>query len=166
MAAPTVTSATPATGAYSGGTPVLMVGAGFTGATVVAFGASTTTGFTVYSDTLLIVAAPAHAAGAVAVSVTTAGGTGSGGTFTYTGAPALFTVAQARAFDKGQLANGATFPDAVIAAEEAAIRAKFERIIGIALSPTVGTEYHDADGRRLQPATARQRVPDDRERMR
>lgn len=58
----------------------------------------------------------------------------------------IFTVAEARAFDKGQLGNAVTYPDAAITAKEIAIRAKFERIIGVALVTTASTEYYDGDG--------------------
>ena len=59
---------------------------------------------------------------------------------------AIFSIAEARAFDKGQLSNVTSYPDATITAQEAAIRAKFERVIGVALSATETTEYHDGDG--------------------
>lgn len=58
----------------------------------------------------------------------------------------IFSVAEARAFDKVQLTSATTFPDAIITAKEAAIRAKFERIIGVSLVPTTHTEYLDGDG--------------------
>ena len=58
----------------------------------------------------------------------------------------LFDVATARAFDKAQLQNTAIFTDAAITAKEIAIRAKFERIIGVALSAKAYTEYYDGDG--------------------
>ena len=59
---------------------------------------------------------------------------------------AIFSIAEARAFDKGQLSNTTTYAEGTITAQEAAIRAKFERIIGVALSATATTEYHDGDG--------------------
>ena len=58
----------------------------------------------------------------------------------------LFDVATARAFDKGQLSNTAVYLDAAITAKEIAIRAKFERIIGVALSAKAYTECYDGDG--------------------
>lgn len=58
----------------------------------------------------------------------------------------LFSVAEARAYDKGQLSSPAMYADAVIAAKETAVRAKFEREIGVALQPTANTEYYDGDG--------------------
>ena len=59
---------------------------------------------------------------------------------------ALFTPAEARAYDKGHLENSGSYSDAAITAKEIAIRAKFERIIGVALSTTSSTEYYDGTG--------------------
>jgi hypothetical protein len=56
---------------------------------------------------------------------------------------ALFTVAEARAYDKKWLQDPTIYPDAVITAKEIAVRERFERIIGVALSATVSTEYYD-----------------------
>ncbi len=58
----------------------------------------------------------------------------------------LFSVAEARAFDKAQLTSVSLYSDATITAKEITIRAKFEREIGVALAPTASTEYHDGDG--------------------
>lgn len=58
----------------------------------------------------------------------------------------LFTPAEARAYDKDQLTSAALFPDATITAKEIAIRARFERIIGVCLYTTTHTEYYDGDG--------------------
>lgn len=58
----------------------------------------------------------------------------------------IFSVADARAYDKRFLENSAQYTDAAITAKEAAIRAKFERIIGVALVTTTSTEYYDGDG--------------------
>lgn len=58
----------------------------------------------------------------------------------------IFSVADARAYDKHFLDNTAQYTDAVIAAKEVAIRTKFERIIGVALITTSSTEYYDGDG--------------------
>ena len=59
---------------------------------------------------------------------------------------ALFDVQTARVFDKGQLVSATLYPDATIIAREVAIRAKFERIIGVSLSATEHTAYYDGDG--------------------
>jgi hypothetical protein len=72
---PMVNSLTPATGAAAGGTAVTLAGVGFTGAMEVDFGGTAATGITVVSDTEIICATPAHAAGVVAVSVKTPAGT-------------------------------------------------------------------------------------------
>ncbi len=63
-----------------------------------------------------------------------------------TAGTALFTVAEARAFDKAQLASVASYSDATIEATEADIRAEFAEIIGYYPVPTVTTEYVDGDG--------------------
>ena len=72
---PTVTSVSPSAGPTAGGTSVTITGTNFTGATVVKFGATNATAFTVNSATSITAAAPAGSAGTVDVTVTTAGGT-------------------------------------------------------------------------------------------
>ena len=61
-------------------------------------------------------------------------------------ATTIFTVQNARAFDKAQLTSATTYPDATITAKEIVIRTRLERIIGVALIPTTYTEYYDGDG--------------------
>ncbi len=147
MAAPTVTSVTPATDDYLGGAAVLITGTNFTGATVVLFGTTSTTDFTVVDSTHIACTAPAHDAGAVAVEVTNADGTSDNDVaFTYTGSAVLFSIAEARAFDKAQLNSATTYPNTMISAKEIAVRTKFERIIGVSLTSTTSTEYYDGDG--------------------
>ncbi len=147
MAAPTVTSVTPATDDHLGGAAVLISGTNLTGATRVLFGSTATTDFTVVSSTEIVVTAPAHEAGMVTVAVTTADGTSADAvTFTYTGTAALFSVSEARAFYRGELSSAVVYSDARISSKEADIRSKFERIIGAALTPTISTEYYDGDG--------------------
>jgi hypothetical protein len=58
----------------------------------------------------------------------------------------LFSTATARSYDKEQLKSTTTYPDATITAKHAAIKTRFERIIGVALSSTAYTEYYDGDG--------------------
>jgi YD repeat-containing protein len=73
--APAVTGLSLATGSTLGGAALAVTGAGFTGATRVAFG-SVSAGFTVLSDTAIQVnSVPAQAAGTVDVTVTGPGGT-------------------------------------------------------------------------------------------
>lgn len=145
MAAPTVASVTPSTGSYLGGTTVLVAGTGFTAATAVTIGGQSAD-FEVASDILLAATAPAGT-GASQVIVTNADGPSEEEVdFTYTGTPAMFSVTEARAFDKAQLANASTYTSATITAKEIAIRAHFERIIGVALVETACTEYYDGDG--------------------
>ena len=147
MAIPTVTSITPSTGTYSGGTTALIVGTGFTAATAVTIGGESAD-FAIASDTLLAVTIPAHDAGTAAVIVTNATGPSVNVVnVTYTGGPVLFTVADARAFDRLQLANPTLYPDAVITAAEARILEQFERICMVAFVPTTVTdEWYDGSG--------------------
>ncbi|MBU0630999.1 MAG: IPT/TIG domain-containing protein [Candidatus Margulisbacteria bacterium] len=145
MAAPTVTSVTPATGTYAGGTAVLVVGTNFTTATAVTIGGQSAD-FEVSSATLLAATTPAGT-GASQVIVTNPDGSSSDDVdFTYTGSPALFSVTEARAYDKAQLTSATTYPSATITAKEVDIRTRFERIIGVALTSTTSTEYYDGDG--------------------
>ena len=85
-AAPTVTSVAPASGSTAGTNTVTVQGTDFTGATVVNFGVTAATPFTVNSATKITATAPAHAAGLVDVTVTTPGGisaTSSSDQYTY-----------------------------------------------------------------------------------
>ena len=70
-----VTSVSPAFGPTSGGTGVAIRGSGFTGASAVAFGASSALNYFVSSDTLVMASSPSEAAGTVDVTVTTPSGT-------------------------------------------------------------------------------------------
>jgi hypothetical protein len=74
--APAPTSLTPSEGGVAGGTPVTVTGAGFTGATGVAFGGVAATDVSVVSDTELTAVAPQHEAGPVNVEVTNPAGSG------------------------------------------------------------------------------------------
>jgi hypothetical protein len=71
---PTVTGLNQSSGLSLGGDTLVILGSGFTGATQVAFG-TTTTFPTVLSDSAISVRVPAHAAGAVDLTVATPGGT-------------------------------------------------------------------------------------------
>jgi IPT/TIG domain len=71
---PIVASLSPAGGGTAGGTLVTIKGSRLTGATVVKFGATNATSFTVVDDTRVVAVAPAGAAGSVQVAVTTSGG--------------------------------------------------------------------------------------------
>jgi len=59
---------------------------------------------------------------------------------------ALFSTAEARAFDKGQLASASDYPDDVITAKEQEIREWFTRVCGVDFVQASHTEYHDGDG--------------------
>jgi hypothetical protein len=74
VAAPTVTGLSPAFGPAAGATFVTITGTGFTGATVVDFGANPGTNLTVISDTSITVDSP-PGTGIVDVTVTAPGGT-------------------------------------------------------------------------------------------
>ena len=145
MAAPTVTSVTPSTGSYLGGTTVLVVGTGFTTATGVTIGGDAAD-FEISGATLLAATTPAGIAGTAQVIVTNPDGSSTDVVnFTYSGS-GLFSVAEARTYDKAQLGNASTYTSATIIAKEAAIRARFEDIIGVYFSATSVTEYIDGDG--------------------
>lgn len=73
-----------------GGKPIVIIGSGFTDATVVDFGGSSAT-FVVDSDTKITAALPAHAAGSVSVTVTGPGGTSAAASFEYW-SPAQLTL--------------------------------------------------------------------------
>ncbi|MFB9571966.1 IPT/TIG domain-containing protein, partial [Streptomyces yanii] len=88
VAAPVLTAIFPVQGRASGGTTVILTGAGLTGATAVSFGSSAATSYTVNSATQITAVAPAGT-GPVSVSVTTPGGTSNSVVYTYVATPAL-----------------------------------------------------------------------------
>jgi hypothetical protein len=73
--APTITAVSPASGPMAGGTSVIVLGTGFTGATGVAVRALAVTSFTVVSPTEITAVAPAQGAGVDNIFVTTLAGT-------------------------------------------------------------------------------------------
>ncbi|MDA8081470.1 MAG: IPT/TIG domain-containing protein, partial [Actinomycetota bacterium] len=73
--APTVTAVSPNSGTTAGGTTVTITGTNFTGATVVAFGASTGVSFAIVSSTTISATSPVGSAGPVDITVTTPSGT-------------------------------------------------------------------------------------------
>ena len=88
-AAPTVTSVSPTGGPTVGGTPIVITGTNFTGATAVKFG-STVASAVVVSATQINVNSPAGSAGTVDITVTTPGATSA------TGAADQFTISRRR----------------------------------------------------------------------
>src|SRR5207245_7694514 len=87
--AASITSLGTTTGSTAGGTPVLIAGSGFTGASAVLFGTTSASSFTVNSDSSITAIAPPAAAGTVDVIVATASGTSatsSSDRFTYSAA--------------------------------------------------------------------------------
>ncbi|MFZ3005439.1 MAG: IPT/TIG domain-containing protein [Phenylobacterium sp.] len=96
VVAPAVSSLSPSTGATAGGTSVVLTGANLTGATVVKFGATNATSFTLDSATQITAVSPPGAAGSVNVTVTTPGGTSAGGAgnlYAYVAAPTVTAAA-------------------------------------------------------------------------
>jgi len=79
---PAIATLFPAFGPPAGRTFVTMLGANFTGTTMVTFGGVAATNIAVLNDATLTLTTPAHAAGAVDVVVTARGGTDTA-TFTY-----------------------------------------------------------------------------------
>ena len=87
---PAVTSVAPTSGPPAGGTPVVVTGIHFTGATGVSFGANPATSFSVVNDTTINATSPAGVVGAIDVTVAGPGGTSAvnaGDHFTYAVAP-------------------------------------------------------------------------------
>ncbi|PJJ71104.1 IPT/TIG domain-containing protein [Diaminobutyricimonas aerilata] len=93
--APAVASLSPDSGPVAGGTPVTIIGTGFTGVTEVAFGGVPGTGLQILSDTRLTVVTPAHVEGRFPVIVTgPAGSSGPAGfTFVAPEAPVVLDLA-------------------------------------------------------------------------
>ncbi len=93
VAAPVVTSVTPAGGPVAGGAGVTINGTGFSGATAVDFGTLAATGLTVNAaGTQITATCPAQAAGTVDVTVTAPGGVSTTSTadqFTYYALPTV-----------------------------------------------------------------------------
>jgi len=84
VAPPTISLLNPSSGPQSGGTSVIVIGAGLTGAQEVKFGAHAAQ-FSVDSDAqVTAISPPSGTTGPVAVAVTTPTGTASGPLFTYT----------------------------------------------------------------------------------
>jgi hypothetical protein len=59
---------------------------------------------------------------------------------------ALMSIAEMRAFDKGQLASAVDYPDPVLTAEAVAVKEWLELACGCNFEPTAHTEAHDGDG--------------------
>ena len=147
MAVPTVTAIAPVSGLPAGGAVVSITGTVLTGATGVSFGAVPATVFSSLSATQVVANAPAGT-GTVHVTVTTPGGTSVASAADYfTYSAGLFTIAEARAFDKQQLESLEDYSDAVISAKEAEIRAFLCQTCGVDFVPTVHSdEYQDGLG--------------------
>lgn len=93
--APVVTSVSPDDGPTGGGTSVTITGTGFTDATVVRFGSTAATSFTIHDDTSITAVSPARSAGPVNVKVESAGGTSTSSpssVFTYVATPVITSL--------------------------------------------------------------------------
>ncbi|MFC9234774.1 IPT/TIG domain-containing protein [Streptomyces decoyicus] len=88
LPAPVVTTLIPAQGPTSGGITFTLTGTNLAQATTVLVGAALA-GFTVVSDSNIVVDAPPGAAGTVNVTVTTPGGTSAPKTYTRVGSPGI-----------------------------------------------------------------------------
>ena len=92
---PTVSALSVSSGPDTGGTPLVITGSYFTGATAVNFGGTSTDDFTVLSDNAILVYTPADADGSTNVTVTTYAGTSSSyGSYTFNSvsAPAITSL--------------------------------------------------------------------------
>jgi hypothetical protein len=95
LAAPTITTISPAAGPTAGGVPITITGRGFTDATTVDFGNVPISNFKIDSDTQITVTIPAHGPDTVDVRVITAGGVSSissADQFTYAAGPMVIGV--------------------------------------------------------------------------
>jgi hypothetical protein len=147
VAVPAVTAISPVSGLSAGGSVVSITGTNMGTATAVHFGATDATAFANLSATQVVATAPAGT-GTVHVTVTTAGGTSPTSAADYFAySDGLFTVAEARAFDKRQLEDSESYSDAAIIAKEAEIRAFLTQACGVDFVSTVHTdEYQDGLG--------------------
>jgi hypothetical protein len=149
MAVPAITSISASGGPAGGGTSIVITGTNLGTPTGVSFGAVAAASFAGVSATQAFAVAPAGT-GTVHVTLTTTGGTSATGAadqFTY--GAALFTVAEARAFNNAALASATDYSDAAVIAKEAEIREWLTRVCGVDFVPTVHTdEYHSGDGSR------------------
>ncbi|WP_329039919.1 IPT/TIG domain-containing protein [Streptomyces sp. NBC_00178] len=93
--APSLLSVSPAAGPTSGGTGVVLTGAGLTGATAVTFGSTPATSYTVDSATRITAVTP-PGTGSVACTVTGPGGTSNSVIYTYLAAPTLTVLSPAQ----------------------------------------------------------------------
>jgi hypothetical protein len=109
--APTLDSPSPFSDTATGGTPITLVGTGFSTATEVDFGSQAVTSFTINSDTSITVTAPAHMVGNVALSVVGPGGSSNTEQFSYTVANTVtWTAAGNGSWNTGSNWSGGQVP--------------------------------------------------------
>ena len=104
VAAPSITSTSPNQGPMAGGNAVTLTGTGFTGATVVQFGAKPAVSYTVVSGTQITAVAPSGTPGPVLISVTRPGGTSNSVPYFYVAVPMITSIST----PQGPTAGGTT----------------------------------------------------------
>ena len=92
---PTITSITPASGLYSGGTALTIIGTGFNPGLELSIGGVSATGIATAGTTQITATAPAGAAGARELKITNSDGQYITGTFTYNPLPTVSSVSPA-----------------------------------------------------------------------
>ena len=139
---PTVTNVDPDSGVLAGGNNVTISGSGFTGATVVMFGA-TSSAFSIVDDTTIGVTAPAGSAGTVHVTVTAPGGSSTATVadqYTYVADPQSIQIAV-------QLDTGESIADATVVVHGEGLAPSSEVRIELHSTPVLlGTAITDSSG--------------------
>ncbi|MGE7370694.1 IPT/TIG domain-containing protein [Neorhizobium sp. NPDC001467] len=92
VAAPTISSLTPAQGPSAGGNSVIIAGSNFVDVTAVEFGGVPATSFNIGGVNQITAQAPAGAPGGVSIIVTALGGTSAARPYTYVAAPTVNSV--------------------------------------------------------------------------
>jgi hypothetical protein len=124
---PTITSISPTSGSTGGGTVVSIFGSNFTGTSAVTFN-GTAAGFTVVSDSLIIVTSPPNAAGTVTIQVTTFGGNASTFNYTLAAKPSVTSISSS---------SGSTAGGTIVVI----IGSNFTGATGVAFGSTAATSF-------------------------
>ncbi|WP_137934850.1 Ig-like domain repeat protein [Mesorhizobium comanense] len=149
VAAPTIGTASPASGPTAGGTGVTLTGTNLADATLTVGGASVTP--TSNTATTITFTTPAHAAGAVSLVVTTAGGSASTG-FTYVAPPV------ASSFTAPAVAYGA--PGMIVSLAGHVTNSPTSYAVGSATTAQGGSVSVDSNGQATYTAPSRFRGND------